>query len=79
MTNVVKIKYGRAGQRLTTQKQQREARAIGTAHPRSLARSVARGYMKKQGMERLNKVPENRTKSIFSVRWRDVVSYITGR
>lgn len=65
-----KIKYGREGRRLETQKQQREAK--GQFHPRSLARSVARKQMELNGMEQLNKVHPGTNKSTFAMKWRNV-------
>ncbi len=69
-----KIKYGRAGRRLETQKQQREARE--KFHPRGLARSVARKQMEQNGMEQLNKVHAGTKRSTFSAKWRDIVELI---
>ena len=65
-----KIKYGREGRRLETQKHQREAN--GQFHPRSLARSVARKQMELNGMEQLNKVHPGTNKSTFAMKWRNV-------
>lgn len=65
-----RIKYGREGRRLETQKQQREAREH--FHPRSLARSVAHSRMAFAEFEQVNKVHPGTAQSTFSQKWRDV-------
>ena len=70
MKNDVKIKYGRKGRRLETQKQQREARE--KFHPRGLARSVAHSRMAFAEFEQVNKVHPGTAQSTFSQKWREV-------
>ena len=65
-----RMKTGREGRRLATQKQQREAR--GQFHPRSLARSVAHSRMKYADFERVNKVIPGASQSTFAQKWRGV-------
>ena len=65
-----KMKTGREGRRLETQKQQREAK--GHFHPRSLARSVAHSRMKYAEFEQVNKVKPGATQSVFSRKWREI-------
>lgn len=67
-----KMKTGREGRRLETQKHQREAK--GKFHPRGLARSVAHSRMKFADFEQLNKVHPGMTQSTFSQKWRGVAA-----
>lgn len=67
-----KMKTGREGRRLETQKHQREAK--GQFHPRGLARSVAHSRMTYAGMEQLNKTHSGQTSSTFSQKWRGIAA-----
>ena len=67
-----KIKYGREGRRLETQKHQREARKQGTFHPRGLARAVAHNRFELADVEQINKVHPGSGRSTFSMKWREV-------
>lgn len=68
---------GRDGQRLTTQKQQREAKGKGF-HPRGLARAVVHSQLKTSGATGVNK-PGMSVNSNFAKHWRDEAAAIFGK
>ena len=69
-----RLKMGREGRRLETQKQQREAK--GCFHPRALARAIAHASAKNSDVYGINQVQPGQNQSAFAKNWRNIAARV---